>query len=339
MIIESKKSILAIGFIGIINLLVLYFLKYTSNHLTLNSLDISKTGNFISLFFTLLLILGCVLLFNKAKEKSSQHVKIIFFLSIVYFTALIILVFVNLIELEFIDGYLFGYPFKKIIPIFFFVINQILFLFVLFNIWFVFFGYNLLTYIYSAFAVLSTVLILVLFSFVYTFFVDEFDTEEVKTNFDYGIIMGAAVWSGNRPSPIFARRIDKGAELFLNNQIKMLQLTGGNAPGEVSEAKAAYNYLKSNYNISSENILIEEATSTTNEQIRYIKNNFSDSVNSESFLFISDQFHLKRITEMADFYDLNAKAISSEYKLNYQKSLYYRFRDSIGLILFWFFAI
>lgn len=336
---NSKKNILAIGFIAVINLLLMYFLKYTSNNLPINNLDITKTGNFISLFFTVSLLIGCGVLYNKAKEKSFKHIKIVLFLSILYFLPLIILIFINLVNLEFIDSYLFGYPFKKIIPLFFFLINQILFLFVLFNIWFINLDYNIITYIYSTIAVLSTILILVLFSFVYTFFADEFDTEDVKTKFDYGIIMGAAVWSGNRPSPIFARRIDKGAELFLSNHIKRIQLTGSNAPGELSESKVAYNYLRLNYNFKSENILIEEATSTTNEQIRYIKNKFSDSVKNKSFLFISDQFHLKRITEMVDFYNLNAKTISSEYKLNYQKSLYYRFRDSIGLILFWFFAI
>ena len=337
--INSNKNIIGLGFFGVINLLVLYYLKYTTNQLSLSSLDITKIGNFINLFFTLLLIIGCLFLFNKPKEKPSNHIRIILLLSIIYFIPLIILIVINLVNFEFIDSYLFGYPFRKIFPIFFFILNQILFLFTLFNVWFLYFGYNLLTYIYSFFAVLSTILVLVLLSFVFTFFVDEYDSEEDKSKFDYGIIMGAAVWSGNRPSPIFARRIEKGAELYLENQIRMIQVTGGNAPGEVSEAKAAYEYLKLNYNIESEKIVIEEVTSTTNEQIRYMKNKFLDSIEKKSFLFISDQFHLKRITEMADFYDLNARAISSEYKLNYQKSLYYRFRDCIGLILFWFFAI
>jgi uncharacterized SAM-binding protein YcdF (DUF218 family) len=85
--------------------------------------------------------------------------------------------------------------------------------------------------------------------------------------------------------------------------------------------------------------LLEEVTSTTNEQIRYIKNNFARKQPSSKFLFISDAFHLTRVSEMADFYELNADVIPSKYELNFKKSLYYRFRDSIGLILFWFFAV
>ena len=151
--------------------------------------------------------------------------------------------------------------------------------------------------------------------------------------------MGAAVWSKNKPSPIFSRRIDKGADLLLKNKIKRLQLTGGNAPGEISEARAAFNYITKYYNLKTENILIEETTSTTNEQIRFMRNKVVNSNDRNSIVFISDQFHLKRISEMADFYNLNAKVIASEYKLNYQNSLYYRFRDSIGLVLFWLFAV
>jgi hypothetical protein len=56
-------------------------------------------------------------------------------------------------------------------------------------------------------------------------------------------------------------------------------------------------------------------------------------------IIISDEFHLKRVEEMLDFYEINAKVVPSGYKLNFQKSLYYRIRDSIGLILFWLFAI
>ena len=102
---------------------------------------------------------------------------------------------------------------------------------------------------------------------------------------------------------------------------------------------ALFNYLIERHKLDSNSILIEEFTSTTNEQIRYIRNNFIKEKPSSNFIFISDEFHLMRITEMAKFYGLKAKVVSSEYKLNFQKSLYYRVRDSIGLILFWFFAI
>jgi len=183
------------------------------------------------------------------------------------------------------------------------------------------------------------VFFIIVFSVSYTFFFDEYDYTNVDNRCDYGIILGAAVWSDNRPSPIFKGRIEKGAILYKAQMIERIQLTGGNAPGEISEAKAAHDYLIEKYNIASRDILIEEVTSTTNEQLRYIKTHFSKNNNNLDFVFISDSFHLKRIEEMIDFYEINAKVVPSEYKLNFQKSLYYRLRDSIGLILFWFFAV
>jgi len=334
-----KKYILLILPIGVINLLLLYYIKYSSNQLSLEVIDISKTGNLINFFLTLLLILGCLLLYRNKNEIHIGHLKVSLSLSIIYLFPLMIILFFNSLHLEFADEYLFGYPFKKIIPLILFLINQIIFLFVLFTVWYIYFGHSLLSYLYSVLSIAATIILLLIMTLFYTFFVNEYDYNNEGSKFDYGIILGAAVWSGDRPSPIFSGRIDKGAKLYLDTVIHKIHVTGGNAPGEVSEAKAAYNYLTEKYNIKSDHILIEEFTATTNEQIRYITKTFSKNKVDGTFLFISDEFHLRRIVEMADFYDLNAKVVSSDYKLNFQKSLFYRLRDSIGLILFWFFAI
>ncbi|MCB0744571.1 MAG: YdcF family protein, partial [Ignavibacteriae bacterium] len=134
-------------------------------------------------------------------------------------------------------------------------------------------------------------------------------------------------------------RIDKGAELLKNKVINKIQLTGGNAPGELSEAEAALKYLQSMHKLSPKNIEVENLTSTTNEQIKFVKSNLENGDKFKKFIIISDEFHLKRVEEMVDFYNLNAEVISSNYKLNFQKSFYYRLRDSIGLIIFWFFGL
>jgi vancomycin permeability regulator SanA len=336
---KTKKYIFFITAVGIANLFLLYYVKYVSNQLSIADFDISKTGNIINLVLTVLLSFGCILILASKVHINTGHLKFLSLISAIYLIPLLIIIFFNSLQLEFIQDYLFGYPFKKIIPIIFYVVNQILFLFVLFMVWYIYFGHNTMSYFYSLLSVVGTIIFFLIVSLTYTSFVEEHDHQNDNEKFEYGIILGAAVWSGNRPSPIFTGRIDKGAKLFADKVIEKIQLTGGNAPGEVSEAKAAFTYLTEKYNITSNNILIEEVTSTTNEQIRFIKNKVANGKDEIDFLFISDEFHLQRISEMADFYNLNAKVVSSEYKLNFQKSLYYRFRDSIGLILFWFFAI
>ena len=338
---KTRKNIYYLMLISGINLFFIYYYKYSSNNISITDFSLFKTGNIINLIITLFLLSGCIVLLKKAKDISTNliHTRVFLIFSIIYLFPLIVIVVFYILDLPFANEYLFGYPFKKILPMLFFVFNQLMFLFVAFLIWFVIFGLTLKAYLYSFFAVFIISFALILFTLIYSFWIVEYDHSTENNQHDYGIILGAAVWSGNIPSPIFIGRIDKGAKLYKQKAIKKIQLTGGNAPGELSEAKTAFNYLREKYDLDSNYILIEEETSTTNEQIRYIRNNFDQDEYEANFIFISDEFHLMRIKEMADFYGLKAKVVSSEYKLNFKQSLYYRLRDSIGLILFWFFGI
>src|SRR5437660_1724484 len=60
---------------------------------------------------------------------------------------------------------------------------------------------------------------------------------------DGGVVLGAAVWGGNRPSPVLRERINKGYELLSSGTIKYIILTGGGSPGEMTEAEVAKNEL------------------------------------------------------------------------------------------------
>ena len=84
------------------------------------------------------------------------------------------------------------------------------------------------------------------------------------------VVLGAAVWSKNVPSPSLAARVDKAARLLKSGMAKNIQLTGSNAPGELSEAEVAYKRLKEK-NIDTTAIWVEKKTTSTNEQVRFIK--------------------------------------------------------------------
>jgi vancomycin permeability regulator SanA len=319
--------------------MLLFYIKYTSNNLSLQNFSFEKTGNFLSMTQFVFYLIVCILIFFDKKRDYSSHLKILLFLSIIAIIPLVVIFFIYKLNFIFSNDYLLGYPVKKIVPLILFIINQSVFIFILFMLFYLYLDFKLLAYLYSLLSFIAVVVFYILFAFILTFLIDDSDVYIGGEKFDYGIILGAAVWSGDKPSPIFTNRIDKGAELFLKNLISKIHLTGGNAPGELSEAKAAYNYLVSKYFIDESKILIEEETSTTNEQIKYFKINFNQKNPKPKLLFISDNFHLRRISEMSDFYNLNAKVVASGYNLNLRKSLYYRLRDSIGLVLFWFFAI
>ena len=178
-------------------------------------------------------------------------------------------------------------------------------------------------------------------SFSYWYVVDKnnhVEVESIKQPYDIGVILGAAVWSNNEPSTLFKKRIDKGLELLNHQKVKYLQLTGGNAPGEFSEARAAQYYLH-NKGVSNDFIRIEEKTSTTSQQVQFIKEKLIPEEDFNRIAVISDQFHMARVLEMSKFYNMKIDGVASDYNLSTEKILYYNIRESVALLLFWLFGI
>lgn len=134
-----------------------------------------------------------------------------------------------------------------------------------------------------------------------------FSTVDEKKTADAAIILGAAAWY-KRPSPVFEERINHGIWLYRNGYVKKLILTGGkskNAP--FSEAFVARRYALKNQ-IPPEDILIEEDSLTTRENLQNAK-----QLMEENHLFtaiiVSDPMHMKRAMQIAS--DLGIKAWSS----------------------------
>ena len=63
-----------------------------------------------------------------------------------------------------------------------------------------------------------------------------------KSDKNIGVVLGAAVWSGNIPSPTLSARVDKALELLEQGFVGKIVLTGGKAPGELPESEVAYEY-------------------------------------------------------------------------------------------------
>ena len=158
-----------------------------------------------------------------------------------------------------------------------------------------------------------------------------------RAEYDAGVILGAAVWSGNKPSPVFRERIHKGYELLNDGVVEFLVLTGGNAPNELTEAEVAKRELLA-MGAEPTAIVLEEKTSSTTEQILFIRDELTKQ-GWESFVIISDQFHLKRALEICAFNDIEANGIPSESPLGPKNLAFYHVRESAALILYWMFGL
>lgn len=106
------------------------------------------------------------------------------------------------------------------------------------------------------------------------------------------IVLGAAQWNG-KPSPVFEGRLKQGIELYEEGHVDYLIFTGGKSEQAASsEAEVGRNYALEK-GIPEEDILYEDSSLMTEDNIINAKE-VTEEKNLETFLIVSDQFHLKR---------------------------------------------
>ncbi len=160
-----------------------------------------------------------------------------------------------------------------------------------------------------------------------------------EDKYEVGLVFGAAVWPQNKPSPVLVARLQKVIELYQNKTIQKIQLTGANAPGEQTEAKVARKYLDSYALPDSIFLPLEEKSTSTSEQIRFVKNDLLEKHKYTKVALISDNYHAPRIDEVAKFYNLTIPTFAAEIKLSGNHDIMYKLREGFALLMFWLFGV
>lgn len=317
---------------------MLYWLKYKAHGAPLRSFRLDYIGNLFNLFIPVLIALGLSIQFIIRKYFDRKKIIFLLVLSGISLVLLTGVFFVDNSVQQDSAGYFLNIPFRKLMAGALFLSSTFIQIFILIFVWGIYWS-NEQLFIVRGFVIAVTGLVLLaVFSFVY---VSKGGNRKVNTDsekFEYGVVLGAAVWSKDKPSPIFEGRIRKAFELYRTGIIKKISLTGGNAPGELSEAEAASRFLIK-LGAKKSDIYIESKTSTTFEQIKFIRINLIPKLDKKKLVIISDDFHLSRILEMCKFFKVQAVGVSSSHILSWEKALFYRLRESVALLLFWFFAI
>lgn len=123
---------------------------------------------------------------------------------------------------------------------------------------------------------------------------------------DAAVVLGAAVWT-NQVSPVFRERINHAVVLYQRGQVRKLIFTGGQGnPGEPTESSAARQYALQS-GVPATDILIEEQSHNTYENIVYAKQ-LADTHGINKVLIVSDPLHMKRAIAMAEDAGLVAEA-------------------------------
>lgn len=323
-----------------VNLSGQFYFKYSIYDIPLSEINFLYLGNIFSLLLSFLIILGAIVLyiFNRGYELREFSVfTTIMIMTISSYFIGYVLVTANY---EPLNSYIMGLPSRRVYLAIVFIVNLFLHYYMLAYIWGILLGRQSSG---SIKAVSGSVLAIGLtLGFAYYFISSQdYHNKNYQSlpRYDSAVVLGAAVWSNNKPSTIFEGRIKKVYNLAKQGKVRKIQLTGGNAPGEISEAQAAKNHLKS-LGLTGAYITIEEATSTTSQQIEFIRENyFQNTLVKQNIVIISDDFHLARALEMSNFFNIDVSGLASDYKLSLDKLLYYRARESIALVLFWLFGI
>ncbi|MEO8210676.1 MAG: YdcF family protein [bacterium] len=178
----------------------------------------------------------------------------------------------------------------------------------------------------------------IVFIFIFNFKDDyeKYSENNIKAN--SGVILGAAVWGGNRPSPVLKERINKGYEIYQKNIVPKLVITGGGSPNELTEGEVSKNVLIK-YGVAPENLILENSSSSTVEQILFVRDSLYNANNWKEIILVSDVFHLPRALEICTFNNINAGAIASDQELSSLGAVSYSLKESLALIIFWMFGI
>lgn len=335
----SKIIISAILIIVLIfQLAFLYYVKYKNQGLLLSEFSLSNIGNLFNLLTFLVIIFGLIVhAFQKANgTKLTWAVIFTSILTIILSAAY----YSTLISLPFQKIYLLGQNGNKLFIGLLFIVYLLLSITFASYIWLTIFGRNSLNLLRSSLNSVIVIFLAILFSFYYVSVSDpQIDNNKLVGNeSNVAVVLGAAVWSRNQPSPILAARVEKALQLLDSSLVGKIYFTGSNAPGELSEAEVAFNYALY-LEADTSKLLFEKKTISTNEQIHFIRKGLLPKQNVNEVIIVSDEFHLVRIEEISKFNNIKIYAVPSDLTLSFESDLYNRLRESIGLIFFWFFAI
>ena len=149
-----------------------------------------------------------------------------------------------------------------------------------------------------------TLLVLLLTTVVTGTRIYKYGSVSTDTEADAAVVLGAAVWSKN-VSPVFRERINHAVDLYRRNKVRKIIFTGGQGnPNEPTEAAAARSYALAN-GVPPQDILVEQKSHTTYENIVYAKQ-LADANNLKKVLLVSDPMHMRRAMTMASDVGLNA---------------------------------
>jgi vancomycin permeability regulator SanA len=325
----KNKNILLILLltVSLVSGYLLTYVRYSNQNLLLSGFSLAKTGNLMTVISLVVIIF--FIIYNII-SKAKFHIPSLFILLCILLLGLIFLI----ISVGFSD---------KDYKITFSLIFFLCYIFLLISLITITFSRSKMLHIFNNIGFLLVVALIGFMINVYQVynFKDDSRNYLVMTGgkkADAGVILGAAVWGGNRPSPVLRERINKGYELYQKKIIQKFILTGGGSPNELTEAEVEKNELKK-YGVDEKNLIVEVKSNSTIEQIHFVRDKYYKKYNWNKIILISDNFHLFRTSEICKFNNMNVDCIASDTPLSTESLINFSIKESIAVLFFWMFGI
>ena len=124
-----------------------------------------------------------------------------------------------------------------------------------------------------------------------------FGNTDEKTKSDVAIILGASTYNGEA-SPVYKERINHGIELYNEDYVDKLIVTGGIGKGsDISDAESAKNYAVM-CGIPENAVFVEDKSAITQENLENSKI-IMDENNLKTAIIVSDPLHMRRAMLLA----------------------------------------
>lgn len=139
--------------------------------------------------------------------------------------------------------------------------------------------------------------------------------------FEYIIIHGCGLLDGDRVSKLLSNRIDKAIRVFHRSKDRAILIcSGGQGSNEtVSEAEAIARYLKEK-GIPEDNILLEDKSTTTKENLLFSNNIITSRGGSKRTALVSSNYHIYRCVLFAHELKIKCVGIGAKTALYYWPS-------------------
>lgn len=179
----------------------------------------------------------------------------------------------------------------------------------------IFHGSKLNTYAYAT--ILTIILFAIYFGFLffsYLVYSYAYQMLPVNKNLDYVIVLGSGL-IGDKVPPLLKSRLDKGIEIYSQQLSKgnhtKIVVSGGQGSDElVPEAVAMKKYLVSQ-GIPELDILVEDKSTTTYENMKFSKNIMNNISKNYSCIFVSNNYHVFRASIYARKAGLKANGVGA----------------------------